>query len=70
MPYNHFTTDERDFLQSALIMKLDTATIVRIIGKHRSTIYREAKRNTTNGYYVASRAREQNSYAGYQATIY
>ena len=56
MPYNHFTTDERDFLQSALIMKLDTATIARIIGKHRSTIYREAKRNTTNGYYVASRA--------------
>lgn len=54
MPYNHVTTDERDFLQSAIVMQLDTAIIARIIGKHSATIYREAKRNSSNGYYVAS----------------
>lgn len=56
MPYNHVTTDERDFLQSAIVMQLDTAIIARIMGKHSATIYREAKRNSTLGYYVASGA--------------
>jgi len=56
MPYKHITTDERDFLQSAIILQLDRSIIARIIGKHSATIYREAKRNSTKGYYVASGA--------------
>jgi transposase, IS30 family len=56
MPYKHITTDERDFLQSAFVLQLDTAIIARIIGKHDATIYREAKRNSTKEYYVASGA--------------
>lgn len=56
MPYKHITTDERDFLQSALVLQLDMAIIARIIGKHSATIYRETKRNTTKGYYIAAGA--------------
>jgi IS30 family transposase len=54
MPYSHITIDERDFLQSAITMQLDTAIIARIMGKHSATIYREAKRNSSKGYYVTS----------------
>lgn len=59
MPYSHLTTDERNFLQSAFILSLDKPIIARILGRHISSIYREVKRNGSNGYYIASTAKEQ-----------
>jgi len=56
MPYKHLSIDERDFLQSAIAMKLDKPSIARILGVHIATIYKEVKRNSTRGYYVASKA--------------
>jgi len=52
MPYNHFTSEERDALQTMLSYRLSLPEIARIIGKHRSSIHREIKRNSLYDSYL------------------
>jgi transposase, IS30 family len=56
MPYNHFTSDERDVLQVLMSYKLDTWMIARILGKHSSSVYRELSRNEKSGFYLSHHA--------------
>ena len=58
MPYSHINTDERDFLQSAVVLSLDKSIIARMLGKHISSIYREVNRNSNKGSYIASAAKD------------
>lgn len=53
MPYTHFTSDERDALQSMTAIGLDIATIAWLLERHPSSIYRELERNGNHGYYTA-----------------
>jgi IS30 family transposase len=41
MPYSHFTKGERIGLQAMAGMRLAKCLIAVILGKHRSSIYRE-----------------------------
>jgi len=56
MPYQHFTSDERDQLQVLLSAGLEKWAIARILVKHISSIYREIERNQREGYYYAHHA--------------
>ena len=40
MPYQHFTSDDRDALQVLLGTGADSWIIARILGKHPSSVYR------------------------------
>jgi IS30 family transposase len=53
MPYQHFTSDERDALQVFIDKEFSVALIARILGKHKSSIYRELTRNSQNGFYLS-----------------
>lgn len=56
MPYTHFSSDERDTLQVLKSMDLGMDIIARILGRHPSSLYREIKRNTSQGLYISGRA--------------
>jgi IS30 family transposase len=56
MPYQHFTSDERDVLQVFLGVQLDMRLIGRMMGKHVSSIYREISRNCATGIYQSHQA--------------
>ena len=53
MPYKHFTPEQRNGLSALLRAKIKKKEIAKLLGKHRTTIWRERKRAETNGrYYV------------------
>lgn len=55
--YSHLTLEERGIIRRMLKGKHSVAVIARTLGKHRSTIAREIKRNTNEGgIYVESHA--------------
>jgi len=56
MPYQHFTSDDRDALQVLSGTGLDTWMIARILGKHISSLYREFSRNGGKAYYQSHHA--------------
>jgi transposase, IS30 family len=56
MPYQHFTMDERDALQTMKAMGLATDEMARIIGKDPSSLYRELSRNALQGCYISWKA--------------
>jgi IS30 family transposase len=56
MPYQHFTSDERDMLQVMTDRGAGIPEITRVFGKHISSIYRELSRNTSSGFYISHRA--------------
>ncbi|MCP3680711.1 MAG: helix-turn-helix domain-containing protein, partial [Gammaproteobacteria bacterium] len=43
--YNHFTDDEREELQMLIMEGRSKSDIALLLGKHRSTIYKEISRN-------------------------
>jgi len=53
MPYQHFTSDERDALQSMKDRGLSIAEAARILGKHQASLYRELGRNASYGTYLS-----------------
>jgi IS30 family transposase len=57
MPYQHFTSDDRDALQ-ILQASGDVPAwfIARVLGKHVSSIYRELSRNKKSGVYLSHHA--------------
>jgi IS30 family transposase len=56
MPYTHYTTDERNALQAMEGMGLPKSCMSVILGKHRSSIYRELNRNGSGGVYTGAEA--------------
>ena len=66
MNQNHITILERESILEFLTLNYSWAEIARQLGKHRSTIGREIKRNTINGKYspfnaqLAYRERKKN----------
>jgi IS30 family transposase len=59
MSYTHFTTQERIFLELYLDQGLSKTEIARKLGRSRSSIYREIKRNSEQGCYSAFKAHER-----------
>gem|GEM_PF-3126113 len=53
MPYQHFTSDERDALQVCIDKELKMDIIARILKKHISSLYREIARNSQKGFYLS-----------------
>jgi len=53
MPYQHFTSDERDALQVFIDKEFSVDLIARILGKHNSSVNREIARNSRNGFYLS-----------------
>ncbi len=47
--YNHFTDDEREELQMLIMEGRSKSDIALLLGKHRSTIYKEISRNRISG---------------------
>lgn len=59
MPYKQFTLDQRNDLQMMHSVGVDVKDIAKCLDRHRSTIYRELKRNSTkNGKYICYKAQE------------
>jgi IS30 family transposase len=56
MPYQHFTSDERDALQVMKDREFETKIIARILGKHVSSVYRELSRNANLIFYLSHNA--------------
>ena len=57
MSYHQITREERYTLQQLLRQRSPVAYIAEVLGRHRSTIYREIRRNATQGgHYRASHA--------------
>jgi IS30 family transposase len=54
MPYTHYNTDERNALQAMEGMGLPKSGMAVVLGKHRSSIYRELNRNGTAGFTLAA----------------
>jgi IS30 family transposase len=59
MLYSHFTKDERIALQAMAGVRLAKYCITVILGKHLSSVYRELARNSEQGLYAGSEARQQ-----------
>jgi len=59
MSHKHFTILERESIFEFLTLGFSQAEIARRIGKHRSSIGREIKRNTINGKYSPYQAQEK-----------
>jgi len=57
MPYKHFTLEQRNELSALLRAKLKKKDIAKILGKSRTTIWRERKRAETNGKYYVRKAK-------------
>jgi IS30 family transposase len=55
----HFTESEREELARLHWREYTSDEIARRMGRHRSTIYRELKRNSTNGVYFPCQAQRQ-----------
>lgn len=53
MPYQHFSSDERDALQVCIDKELKMDIIARILKKHISSLYREIARNSQKGFYLS-----------------
>ena len=53
MPYQHFTSDERDALQVFIDKELTIDCIARILKKHISSLYRKITRNSQEGIYLS-----------------
>ncbi len=58
MKYQQLTTEDRYTLSALRMQKFSVAKIAKVMGRHRSTIYRELKRNSTKrrGGYTAAEA--------------
>jgi len=56
MPYQHFTSDERDVLQVMKDKEFEAKIIARILGKHVSSVYRELSRNANSIFYLSHNA--------------
>lgn len=69
--YRHITKPER--LEIAILLErgYSDSEIAKVLGRDRSTIYRERKRNLVNGQYLPSKAQHKAyvrcKYAKYQA---
>lgn len=48
-PFNHITSSEREIIRRMLARKCRMGEIAKILGKHRSTLWRELKRNVNAG---------------------
>lgn len=63
MKYCQLTSDERYLISQLRKAKCSVAEIAEVLGRHRSTIYREIKRNLTpcpkGGHYCHSKAQER-----------
>ena len=61
MSYHHLTAEERVILATLHGRGLSAPKIAKQLGRHRSTIHRELKRNATphDGFYRARRAHER-----------
>src|SRR3990170_3246470 len=59
--YKHLTMDERDIITELLYDRRTISEIAKAIGRHKSTISRELKRNSSAGYrlYLSHRAQQR-----------
>lgn len=71
--FNHFTYEQRRKLKSLLDDKTPVSAIAKELGFHRSAIYREIERGTSNGTYdpeaSETRYQEHLSHSGKEAII-
>jgi IS30 family transposase len=58
MPYQHFTSDDRDLLQLLFYAGVSIPAIAGRMLKHRSSIYRELTRNRAAPQYISGRAQK------------
>ena len=56
MCYKHITTDERIFIEKYLELGLTTNEISIKLGRHKSTVSRELRRNKIKEEYIAIKA--------------
>jgi len=56
MPYNQFTSDERDRLQQMIAIETPVFEIAGKLNKHRTSIVREILRNRSPGGYISGKA--------------
>lgn len=56
MSYKHFTIEERESILEFLALGLKPSEMARRLGRHRSNIVREIKRNSINGKYSPNKA--------------
>lgn len=56
--YNHFTDEEREELYMLVTQGCSKSDIALMLGKHRSTIYKELARNSNAGRYSPTKAAE------------
>jgi len=57
MPYKHFTSEQRNQLSILLRTKIKKKEIAKLLGKDRTTIWRERKKAETNGKYYARKSK-------------
>ena len=57
MPYKHFTLEQRNELSALLRAKVKKEKIANILGKDRTTVWRERKRAEANGRYYVRKAK-------------
>jgi len=59
MPYNQFTSDERDRLQQMIAIETPVFEIAVMLNKHRTSIVREILRNSGPGGYSSGKAQKK-----------
>jgi len=61
MPYSHLTYEERFSIAALLKSGVSAAEVSKVLGRHRSTIYREIKRNCSpvRGWYHPGKAHQR-----------
>ena len=59
MPYNQFTSDERDRLQQMIAIETPVFEIAGLLNKHRTSIVREMVRNRSPGGYISGKAQKK-----------
>ena len=60
MSHTHFNIEERESILKHITQWISINKIATLLGRNKSSISRELKRNSTNGFYSLSRA--QNLY--------